>query len=278
MDNKICMVTGANSGIGKQTALGLARAGATVIMVCRSQERGERARATLAAATGSDKVDLLLADLSSQESIREMVAGFYGRYPHLDILVNNAGAYFNQRYESADGLELTLALNHMGYFWLTNALLPALRQSEAARIINVSSDAHRMARLNFDDLQNERSFRGFTAYAQSKLANLLFTYEMARRLADSHITVNALHPGMVKSNFGANNSGMGGYLFSKIIGLFGISEEKGAETPLYLATSPAVDGVTGGYFANKKQTKSSPVSYDEAVARRLWEMSEALGE
>jgi NAD(P)-dependent dehydrogenase (short-subunit alcohol dehydrogenase family) len=277
MENKICIVTGANSGIGKQTALGLAGAGATVVMVCRSQERGEQARAEIAAATGSDKLDLLLADLSSRESVRQVVAEFNGRYPHLDILINNAGAYFNQRYESVDGLELTFALNHMGYFWLTNGLLPALQKSNAARIINVSSDAHRMvSRLNFDDLQSQRAFRGFNVYAQSKLANILFTYELARRLPDGRIAVNVLHPGVVKSNFGANNTGVVAFLFAKVVNLFGVSEKKGAETPLYLATAPETAGITAGYFANKRQIKSSAASYDKAAARRLWEMSESL--
>jgi NAD(P)-dependent dehydrogenase (short-subunit alcohol dehydrogenase family) len=277
MENKICIVTGANSGIGKQTALGLARAGATVVMVCRSQERGEQARAEIAATTGSDKLDLLLADLSSRESVRQVAAEFNGRYPHLDILINNAGAYFNQRYESVDGLELTFALNHMGYFWLTNGLLPALQKSDAARIINVSSDAHRMvSRLNFDDLQSQRAFRGFNVYAQSKLANILFTYELARRLPDSRIAVNVLHPGVVKSNFGANNTGVIAFLFAKFVNLFGVSEQKGAETPLYLATAPETAGITAGYFANKRQIKSSAASYDEAAARRLWEISESL--
>jgi NAD(P)-dependent dehydrogenase (short-subunit alcohol dehydrogenase family) len=276
MNDKICMVTGANSGIGKYAALGLARAGATVVMVCRNRERGERAQTEIRATAGNDKVDLLLADLSSQASIREAAANFTAQYDRLDVLVNNAGAHFSRRYESVDGLELTFALNHLGYFLLTNLLLPTIKRSDAARIVNVSSNAHRIARLNFDDLQNEKSYRDFTVYAQSKLANILFTYELARRLQGSQIAVNATHPGMVNSNFGSSNPGLSGFLYGKLFALLGVSSEKGAETPLYVAMSPTVEGITGGYFANKKQVKSSPASYDEEAARRLWAISEDL--
>jgi NAD(P)-dependent dehydrogenase (short-subunit alcohol dehydrogenase family) len=276
MEDKICLVTGANSGIGKYMALGLARAGARVVMVCRSAERGAQAQADVIAGSGSDKVELMLADLSSQADIGNLATAYGQRHQRLDILVNNAGVYLNQRYESVDGLEMTFALNHMGYFSLTNLLLPILSQSGPARIVNISSDAHRMARLDFDDLQNKRAYRGFSVYAQSKLANILFTYELARRLKGRAVTVNAVHPGMVNTNFGANNGGLGGYLFRRIFGLFGLTAVKGAITPLHVALSPAVAGVTGAYFVHQQQTKSSQASYDEDAAARLWTISEGL--
>jgi retinol dehydrogenase 12 len=274
MHDKICLVTGANSGIGKYTALGLARAGARVVMVCRHAEKGEQAQADVIANSGNDKVELLLADLSSQADIRQLAAAYGERYDRLDILVNNAGVYLDQRQESVDGLEMTFALNHMGYFTLTNLLLPILCQSGPARVVNVSSDAHRMARLNFEDLQNQQSYRGFIVYAQSKLANILFTYELARRLNGGAVTVNAVHPGMVSTNFGASNGGLSGYFFRKIVGLFGLTAAAGAVTPLHVALSPVIEGVTGGYFVRKQQVKSSRASYDEASAARLWAASE----
>jgi len=276
MEDKICLVTGANSGIGKHTALGLARAGARVVMVCRSAERGAQAQADVIAGSGNDKVELMVADLSSQADIGNLATAYGQRHDRLDILVNNAGVYLNRRYESVDGLEMTFALNHMGYFTLTNLLLPILNQSGPARIVNVSSDAHRMARLNFDDLQNKRSYRGFAVYAQSKLANILFTYELARRLNGQTVTVNAVHPGMVSTNFGVSNGGLSGFLFKKIVGLFGLTAAEGASTPLHVALSPGVEGITGGYFVRKQQVKPSRASFDGATAGRLWAVSEAL--
>ncbi len=276
LDNKLIMITGANAGIGKVAALELAKQGHHIVMVCRSQERGRAAQAEIKAASGSEQVDLLIADLSVQADIHQLAAEFKQRYDRLDVLVNNAGAIFDKRQKTADGLELTFALNHMGYFLLTDLLLDTLKASAPARIINVSSDAHRRGSLNFDDLQHEKSYSAFPVYSASKLANVLFTYELTRRLEGSGVTANALHPGFVNTNFGSTMSGIPAFFIGIISRLFATSPEKGAETIIYLAASPEVEGVTGNYFVEKKATRSAPESYDEAVAKRLWEVSEQL--
>jgi retinol dehydrogenase 12 len=276
IEGKVCLVTGANAGIGRVTALELARQGAQVVMVCRSQERGEAAQAAIKQAAGNESVDLILADLSSQAEVRRAAAEFQARYGRLHVLVNNAGAFFNQRLESADGLEMTFALNHLGYFFLTNLLLPQIRAASPSRIINVSSDAYKGGRLNFDDLQSERRYRGFQAYSASKLANILFTLELASRVQGTGIAANVLHPGFVASNFGLNNGGVVGFGMKVTQRLFAISEEAGAETTLYLATSPEVAGITGKYFVKKKAVALSGQAQDMAAARQLWQMSEQL--
>jgi NAD(P)-dependent dehydrogenase (short-subunit alcohol dehydrogenase family) len=276
MQDKICLVTGANAGIGRIVALELARQGAQVVLLCRSRERGEAAQAEIKQATGNEAVDLIVADLSSQAEVRRAAAEFQARYHHLHVLVNNAGAFFNQRMESADGLEMTFALNHLGYFLLSNLLMEQVRAAAPARILNVSSEAYKGARLDFDDLQSQRRYRGFQTYATSKLANILFTLELAGRVQGTGITVNALHPGFVASNFGLNNSGTLRFGMKLLQRLFAISLEAGAETPLYLATSVEVAGVTGKYFVKKKAVMLSGQAQDMAVARRLWQVSEAL--
>jgi NAD(P)-dependent dehydrogenase (short-subunit alcohol dehydrogenase family) len=278
MTGKVCMVTGANSGIGKVAALELAKRGATVVMVCRSRERGEAAQQEILAQRGNDKVDLLLADLSSMASTRAMVDEFKSKYDRLDVLLNNAGALFSKREESADGLEMTFALNHMGYFLPTVLLLDTLKASAPARIINVSSNAHRTGRVDFDDLQSERNYSSFPVYAKSKLENVLFTVELARRLAGSGVTANALHPGFVRTNFGGNTVGGGivTFLFRLFVKFFAISTEQGAETSVYLATSPEVEGITGHYFAKKKAVEPARQAKDMETARRLWEESERI--
>lgn len=276
MNHKLIMITGANAGIGKVAALELAKQGHHIVMVCRSQERGQAAQAEIKAASGSEQVDLLIADLSVQADIRQLAAEFKQTYNRLDVLVNNAGAIFDKRQETADKLELTFALNHMGYFLLTDLLLDMLKASAPARIVNVSSDAHRRGSINFDDLQHEKSYSGFPVYSDSKLANVLFTYELARRLNGSSVTTNALHPGFVNTNFGSTMSSIPAFFIGIISRLFAISPEKGAETITYLAASPEVEGVTGKYFVKNKATRSSSESYDEAVAKRLWEVSEQL--
>jgi NAD(P)-dependent dehydrogenase (short-subunit alcohol dehydrogenase family) len=275
MQHKTVIITGANAGIGRVTALELAQKGAHVIMVCRDKERGAAAQQAIIQQSGNNRVDLLLADLSVQSDIQELSQTIHKRYNHLDVLVNNAGAYIASRKTSADGLEYTFALNHMSYFLLTNLLLDLLIASAPSRIVNVSSDAHRGSKLNFDDLQNERSYQGFGVYSQSKLANIYFTYELARRLEGTGVMVNALHPGFVATNFAKNN----GLLYR--IGMFfmrpfALTEQKGAETSVHLASSPEVEGVTGQYFSNKKAVRSSDVSYDTAAAQRLWSASESL--
>jgi NAD(P)-dependent dehydrogenase (short-subunit alcohol dehydrogenase family) len=278
LNGKVCMVTGANSGIGKVTALELARMGATVVLVCRSRSRGEQALEEIRRETGSSAVELMVADLSSQASARELAAAFRQKYDRLHVLVNNAGAIFPRRELTVDGLESTFALNHLGYFLLTNLLLDLIRASAPARIVNVSSGAHAMGAINFADLQAERKFNSWRAYGQSKLANILFTVELARRLEGTGVTVNCLHPGLVGTQFGA------GYYadspLARAVGslmpLFAISPEKGAETSIYLATSPEVAGVTGKYFAKKRPVKPSRAATDMALAERLWQVSAQL--
>ncbi len=276
MQDKICLITGANAGIGQQTALELAQMGATVLIVARDPQRGEAARAAIAATTGNPRVELLQADFAAPDSIRDMAAAFAARYDRLDVLVNNAGVYLTGREETAEGLERTFAVNHLGYFMTTLLLWDSLLAAPAARVINLSSDAHRQAKLNFDDLQNRRKFAGFRAYSQSKLANVLFTYELDRRRGDAAVTVNAVHPGFVASNFGRNNRGLVGLAMTRLVPLFAKSVAEGAATSVYLASSPEVAGVSGRYFSNCRAVNSAPQSYDRAAAQRLWAVSEEL--
>lgn len=279
MTDRVCLITGANSGIGKATATELARQGATIVMVCRNQARGEAAQAEIQAKSGSQKVDLLLADLSSQESIRQLAREFKSKYDRLHVLINNAGATNTHRKLTKDGLEVTLATNHLAYFLLTNLLLDQIRASgtpqRKARIVNVSSEAQRVGIISFSDLQLEKNYSEFRAYGQSKLANVFFTYELARRLEGTNVTVNALHPGLVRSKFASSSVSPFGLLM-KLSWPFQISPEKGARTPVFLASSPAVEGVTGKYFSNMKQKKSAPISYHEAAAELLWNESARL--
>ncbi|MEO8609590.1 MAG: SDR family oxidoreductase [Chloroflexota bacterium] len=262
MVGKICLVTGATDGVGKITALRLAQAGATVIGVGRNPEKIKAVLDEIGDVPGS--LEFLTADLSSQAEVRGLADEFKRKYDHLDVLVNNAGALFTDYRESVDGIEMTFALNHLSYFLLTNLLLDTIRASAPARIINVASDAHQGNIINFDDLNHKRNYREWTAYGASKLANILFSYELARRLQDSDVTVNALHPGFVNTNFqraaGLNMRGP-------------LTPEEGADTQIWLAQSAEVEGVTGKYFVRRKDTRSSDVSYDQASARRLWETS-----
>jgi NAD(P)-dependent dehydrogenase (short-subunit alcohol dehydrogenase family) len=276
MQDKICLITGANAGIGQQTALELAQMGATVVIVARDPQRGEAARAAIAATTGNPRVELLQADFASPPSIHAMATSFAARYDRLDVLVNNAGVYLTGRETTADGLERTFAVNHLGYFMTTLLLWPSLLAAPSARVINLSSDAHRQAKLNLDDLQNERKYAGFRAYAQSKLANVLFTYELDRRRGNAPVTVNAVHPGFVASNFGRNNRGVIGLVMTRLVPLFAKSVVEGAATSVYLASSPEVAGVSGRYFVDCRPVKSAPQSYDRTAAERLWAVSEEL--
>jgi NAD(P)-dependent dehydrogenase (short-subunit alcohol dehydrogenase family) len=220
-------------------------------------------------------IEYLLADLSSQDEIRRLAEAFKSRHNRLDVLINNAGAFFLRRLESVDGIEMTFALNHLGYFLLTNLLLDTIVASAPARIINVSSGSHLRVTLDFDELQERRGFSGMNAYGQSKLANVLFTYELARRLGGTGVTVNALHPGFVATNMG-NNIGWFMRILRPLMNLRALSVEEGAETVIYLATSPEVEGITGKYFFRCKPVSSSAYSYDEAVAERLWRVSEEM--
>ncbi|MEP7200110.1 MAG: SDR family oxidoreductase [Chloroflexota bacterium] len=275
MSGKVCLVTGATAGIGQVTARVLAQQGATVIVVGRNREKSERTVAQIAQQTGNPHVEYLLADLSSLNAVRKLAAEFKRRQQQLHALVNNAGAIFLSRHVSADGLEMTFALNHLSYFLLTALLLDTLKASAPARIVNVSSRVHRTAHLNFDDLQNQHGYSGQNVYAQSKLANILFTYELARRLDGTGITANALHPGVVATDF-AKNNGVLGRIIRLALNPFSISVEEGAQTNVYLASAPEVEGVTGKYFVDCKAVPSSPASYDVDAARQLWQVSEQL--
>src|SRR5215211_1752507 len=247
LSGKNCLITGATSGIGEVTARRLAGMGAAVTIVGRSAERAASTAARIKAATGAT-VEILIADLTSQTEVRRLADAFLARHDRLDVLINNAGALFTRRRESVDGIEVTWALNHMSYFLLTNLLLGALRAAAPSRIVNVASDAHHGAHINFDDPQLKTNYSGWRAYGQSKLANILFTVELARRLDGTGVTANVLHPGFVASNFGKNNGGLFGILIGLAQRVAAIGPESGAETTIYLASSPEVAGVSGRYF------------------------------
>lgn len=272
MAGKVALITGANSGIGKETALALARMGANLVMVCRDRERGRLALEETKSKSGNATVELMICDLSSQTQIRKLAQELKQKHDRLDLLINNAGVILTRRRVTEDGIESTFAINHLAYFLLTNLLLDLIKQSAPARIVNVSSTVHSSATIDFNDLQAERSYGGMRAYGQSKLANVLFTYELARRLEGSNVTVNCLHPGVIATNIFRDISGLVGTA-SK---LFLKSPKRGAETSIYVATSPEVEGVTSKYFDDKKAVRSSPESYDEAIAQRLWQVSEQL--
>jgi NAD(P)-dependent dehydrogenase (short-subunit alcohol dehydrogenase family) len=279
MAGRVCLVTGASNGIGKETAAGLAARGARVAMVARDRSRGEAALAEVRQRSGSDSVELILADLASLDEVRGLARDFRAGHDRLHVLVNNAGAFNAQRSETRDGFETTIGVNHLAHFLLTAELLGLLKASAPSRIINVSSAAHVGARIDFDDLQSKRRYGGMRVYGQSKLANVLFTYELARRLEGSGVTANCLHPGVVTTGFGRNNDGLAGLAF-EAFHLFArpflLTPERGAETSIYLASSLEVEGVSGKYFVKKQAVPSSPASYDEATARRLWDVSEQL--
>lgn len=272
MIGKVCLVTGANAGIGKATALGLARLGATVVMLCRDEERGEAALAEIEQKCGPLNLQLMICDLSSQRSICEFAARFQQQYDRLDALVNNAGVLMPQRSITEDGLETTFAINHLGYFLLTNLLLDLLKKSAPSRIVSVSSAAHPYGHLDLSDLQSEQKYSAFRAYASSKLANVLFTRELARRLQGTGVTANCLHPGGVSTSLFRR---LPKYLES-LIRLVMISPERGARTSIFLASSPDAAGVTGKYFVRCKEAKPSSEAQDEDLARSLWEASEEL--
>jgi retinol dehydrogenase 12 len=277
MHDKICLVTGATSGIGLVTAEALARKGATVIVVARNPARGAAMVHRIQQETRNPAVELMLADLSNQAQVRQLASEVQRRFDHLDVLVNNAGAFFGQRQVSTEGIEMTFALNHLAYFLLTDLLLDRLKASASARIVNVSSEAHRGSRLDFSNLQGQHRYRGWRAYAQSKLANILFTYELARRLEGTGVVTNALHPGFVATNFGRNNRGLTAMLW-RMLQLAAISPQRGAETIIYLASAPEVMGISGKYFVKKKAVGSSEASYNRAAAERLWQVSTELTE
>lgn len=272
---KICLVTGANSGIGKATATALADKGASVIMVCRDIRKGEAARAEICRKTENESVHLLIADLSQRRDIKRVAGEVRAEYPKLHVLINNAGAWNSDRLMTADGFETTWAVNHLAYFLLTMELLDLLKDSTPARIVNLASDWHKLGHIDFDDPQLEHSYGGSKAYGQSKLANVIFTYELARRLQGTGITVNCVHPGGVNTNFFTGLKGLTGFV-TRLNRPLMRSPEKGAETVVWLATSPEVEEITGKYFFDCHEIKSSRESYDPEVARKLWEISERM--
>lgn len=271
MNGKICLVTGANTGIGYATAVGLAERGATVVMLCRDAERGATAVRDAQQSTGNPHVELLLCDLASLASIRQAAADFQARHGALHVLINNASVIPRQREVTADGLERQFAVNHLAYFLLTHLLLDVLKASAPARIINISSQVHSSGVVDFADLQAERSYRPTQVYANTKLMNVLFTFELARRLADTAVTANCLHPGVVDTNLGRDYSGL-----PRSVSRGGLSWAEGARTSLYLATAPEAEDVTGRYFRDEREARPSTTSQDETLARRLWEVSAEL--
>ena len=265
MQGKTCMVTGANSGIGKATALGLAQMGANVVMVARDRARGEAAQNEVKAKSGNGSVELLVADLSSQRSIRQLVENFKQHYKQLHVLINNAGVFMLTRRETVDGLEMTFAVNYLAPFLLTNLLLDVLKASAPSRIVNVSSEAHENGYIKMDDLQAEKNYRSFRVYGQSKLALIMFTYELAGRLQGTGLTANCLHPGFVATNIGQSGVWPVARPLAKfVLSFLGISPVEGAKTSIYLATSPDVEDVTGKYFVKSIPRRSVPISYDES--------------
>lgn len=275
LSGKIALVTGATAGIGLITAEALAKMGATVVIVSRSEEKCRNVVAQIQANTGNTRVEYIAGDLSVMAQVRTVAAEFLRRYDRLHILVNNAGAFMNSRQLTADGFELTFALNHLNYFYLTQLLQDTLIASAPARIVNVSSDAHRGGKIDFDDLMSEKGYSGFGVYSMTKLANVIFTNELARRLEGTGVTANSLHPGFVATNFGKNNGGIVGLLMP-VVQMFAISPEKGAETTIHLASSPAVEGITGKYFTKKMPVEPAKAALDVASQRRLWEISQKL--
>jgi retinol dehydrogenase-14 len=276
MAGKNALITGGTGGIGRATAVGLAKLGARVGITGRDRARTQRAAAEIARESGNPAVDAFDADMSSQAEVRRLAAAVLETYPRLDVLVNNVGGFWATKHVTADGLEHTFALNHLAGFLLTDLLLDRLEASAPARIVTVSSDAQRMGRLNFDDLQGERNYSGQQAYNQSKLANVVFTYELARRLEGTGVTATTLHPGVVRTSFAAEDSSRLWKVLIPLLRPFMKTSERGAATSVYLASSPEVEGVTGRYFVNRQPRTSNKVSYDTAVAARLWQVSSDL--
>jgi retinol dehydrogenase 14 len=276
MQDKTVLVTGGTGGIGRATALGLLQLGAQVGIVGRDPTRAESAAEAIRAAVGADQVDVFIADMSSQAEVRRLAEAVVAAYPRLDVLVNNVGGYWAHRHVTVDGLEHTFAVNHLAPFLLTNVLLPRLTAGSPSRIVTVSSGAQAMGRIDFEDLQTTRRYNGQRAYNQSKLTNVLFTYELARRTKGTGVTANVLHPGLVATNFGREDPRRWMRIMVPLVRPFMKPPERGAATPIYLASSPDIEGVTGRYFVGSRPRRSAPRSYDEQVARRLWDVSARL--
>lgn len=276
MTDKVCIITGSNSGIGKETARALARMDANVIMVVRNRERGEEARTEIAKTTGNTSLELMMCDLSSKQEIGRFAREFQNNHERLDVLDNNAGAVFNKREVTVDGFERTIAVNYLAPFLLTHELLPVLKSSAPSRVINITSGLHKSGVIDFEDLQSTKHYKGMTAYQNAKLMVLMFTYELARRLGDTGVTANVVHPGFVATNLGSNAGSRGTSIMFKMVRPMQIPPEKGAETSVYLASSPEVEGINGKYFTKKQEQRSSELSYDLDLQRRLWEATEGM--
>ena len=276
MAGKVVLITGGTGGIGKATAIGLAAIGARVGITGRDLARAEQAAADIRSASENPAVDAFAADMTSQAEVRRLAAAVLDAYPRLHVLVNNVGGFWAHRHPTADGLERTFALNHLAPFLLTNLLLDRLKASAPARVVTVSSGAQSMGRIDFDDLQGAHNYSGQRAYNQSKLANIMFTNELARRLEGTGVTANSLHPGVVRTNFGAEDQAWFFGVMSRVVYPLLKTPAQGARTPIYLASSPDMDGVTGQFFANRKPRTANKVAYDTDMAARLWQVSADL--
>ena len=275
MNGKVVLITGGTSGIGKAAAVELAGMGAEVVVTGRNPERGREAVGEIKARSGSDAVSLLIADLSVQAGVRGLAEEFRGGHDRLDVLVNNAGVVNQKRSETADGIESTLATNHLAPFLLTNLLLDLLKESAPSRIVTTASEAERWGRLDFDDLQSRKRYGAFPVYGMTKLANIVFTIDLAERLEGTGVTATCYHPGAVNTNFGTGSGGIGTFFF-KAFKPFMRSPEKGADTLVYLASSPDVEGMSGKYLSDRKLITAKSVAYDAGARRQLWEASESL--
>ncbi|MWV44354.1 SDR family NAD(P)-dependent oxidoreductase [Paenibacillus sp. HJL G12] len=270
---KMMIVTGANSGMGLASTVALAKTGAEVVMVCRNEQRGQAALVEAIRQSGSDKIQLMLCDLGSLTSIREFAKAFTERYDRLDVLLNNAGVVMIKRQETSDGFEMDLGVNHLGHFLLTHLLLDVLLASPQGRVVSVASGAYKAGKIHFDDPFLKRGFNPAKAYAQSKLANILFTKELASRLEGTHVTANCVHPGAVGTQIGVNRDTGFGKTVLAMLKPFFLTPEKGAETAVYLATAPELEKVSGQYFYKKNPQKLSTKADSTEDAKRLWEWS-----
>jgi retinol dehydrogenase-12 len=278
IEGKQVLLTGASRGIGKATALALAKMGANLSLLVRDRALGEKVIEEIRATGAKGKIDLFIADLSSMKDIRRVAGEYKAKHDRLDVLLNNAGAINMDKEKTVDGYERTFATNHLGYFLLTQELLDLLKKSAPSRIVNVASEAHRqVGGIDFEDpMFEKRSYGGFASYGQSKLANILFTRELARKLEGTNVTANSLHPGVIASGFGRNNKGVFGFIMRNLAGPFLSSEESGAKTSVYLASSPDAEGKTGLYWKSSREAKPTRAGQDDEAAKRLWKLSEEL--
>jgi len=276
MAGKVVLITGGTGGIGKATAIGLAAIGARVGITGRDLARAEQAAADIRSASENPAVDAFAADMTSQAEVRRLAATVLDAYPRLHVLVNNVGGFWAHRHPTADGLERTFALNHLAPFLLTNLLLDRLKASAPARVVTVSSGAQSMGRIDFDDLQGALNYSGQRAYNQSKLANIMFTNELARRLDGVGVTATSVHPGVVRTNFGAEDQAWFFTIISRVVRPLLKTPAQGAQTPIYLASSPDMDGISGQFFVNRKPKTPNKVAYDTDMTARLWRVSTDL--